>query len=213
MDFPKLSGQRRAFLAEATGRYSAAFEGSLAAEYLLGRGISLEVAQSFQLGYVHQPAEGHDLFRGRVAIPYLTPTGVSCIRFRDLDPETTRKYDQEAGARTPLFNVRDLHRSEPWIAVCEGELDTVVMSGVLGVPAVGVPGVEHWDKNGEVWSRLLQDYDSVFIVLDPDKAGKKFIPRIASMVQNPVVVNLPADVNDTAQEHGPEWVLEKMGLD
>lgn len=200
-------------MAQAAERYSEALDGSVAAEYLLGRGISLEVAQSFQLGYVDEPMEGHDWFKGRLAIPYLTPIGVSLIRFRSLEPDPKRKYDQEKGMRTPLFNVRDLHKSDPWVAVCEGELDTVVMSGVVGVPAVGIPGVDHWNTNKNAWARLLQDYENVFVVMDPDASGQKIVGEIARLVENPVVINLPADVNDTVNEHGPDWVLNKMGLD
>jgi DNA primase len=215
MDFPKLSAQRRASLREAAGRYGDSLLNSPASEYLEGRGIPLEVAQRFQLGYVAEPLEGHDRFRGRLAIPYLTPSGPVGMRFRSLEPEGEPKYDSEAGQRTALYNVLDLHRSEPWIAVCEGELDALVMSGVVGVPAVGIPGVEHWMKKGggSTWGRLFQDYQSVFIVMDPDKAGKKVVGEIARRVENPVVISLPADVNDTVTDKGVEYVLEQMGLD
>jgi 5S rRNA maturation endonuclease (ribonuclease M5) len=133
-----------------------------------------------------------------------------------LEPDGDPKYDSEAGQRTALYNVGDLHRSEPWVAICEGELDALVMSGIVGVPAVGIPGVEHWLKKnggGSIWGRLFQDYQTVYVVMDPDKAGKKVVQEIARRVENPMVIDLPADVNDTVQEHGPEWVLDKMGLD
>lgn len=216
MDLPRLSSQRRELLAQATERYAEALVDSPAAEYLEARGIGVQVGESFKLGYVLDPIEGHERFRGRLSIPYLTPTGTVGMRFRyprDELAEHESKYDSDAGGRTPLYNVRDLHRSEPWIAVCEGELDTVVMSGVVGVPAIGVPGVKHWLKNGSVWSRLLQDYESVFIVMDPDDAGRKIIREISRQVENPVVIDLPADVNDTVQDKGAEYVLEQLGLD
>lgn len=216
MELPRLSGQRRTQLAQATERYAEAFMASPAEEYLNTRGIPVEVAQRYQLGYVADPVEGHERFRGRLAIPYLTPSGVVGMRFRSFDPDSDApKYDSEAGQRTALFNVNDLHRSEPWIAVCEGELDALVMSGIVGVPAVGIPGVEHWMKKtgGEIWRRLLQDYETVFVLMDPDKAGQKFVPEIVKRVENALVVDLPADVNDTVLLNGPDWVLEKMGLD
>lgn len=214
MDFPRLSGQRRTQLAQAAKGYKAALEGSPAEEYLADRGIHYGVAERFWLGYVADPMEGHDRFKGRLVIPYLTPSGVVGMRFRALGDEDP-KYDSEAGQRTALYNVLDLHRSEPWIAICEGELDALVMSGVVGVPAVGIPGVQHWLKKsgGPIWGRLFQDYQTVFIVMDPDGAGKKAIPEIARRVENPVVIDLPADVNDTVLKLGPDAVLEKMGLD
>lgn len=212
MDLPRLTPQRRALLAEATERYSEALEGSEAAEYLEDRGISLEVAQSFQLGVVAEPLEGHERFRGRIAFPYLTPSGTVGMRFRRFDGRDP-KYDSDQGQRTGLYNVRDLHKSDPWIAICEGEPDTVVMSKIVGVPAVGIPGVEHWIKKGGIWGRLFQDYESVFVVMDPDEAGRKIIREITSQVENPVVIDLPSDVNDTVNEFGADWLLQQMGLD
>jgi DNA primase len=211
MDLPRLSSQRRELLAQATERYSEALVGSAAEEYLSTRGIPAEVSRRFQLGFVSDPLEGHERFRGRLAIPYLTPTGTVGMRYRALGDQEP-KYDSEAGQRTALFNVRDLHRSEPWIAVCEGELDTVVMSGVVGVPAVGIPGVEHWNKSGGIWSRLLQDYETVFIACDSDKAGQKATKQIAAMVENPVVLDIRGDVNEMVLAEGPEALLEMMGL-
>lgn len=213
-ELPRLSGQRRAQLATATERYAAALVGSAAEEYLTGRGISAQVAAKFKLGCVTEPVEGHDRFVGRLAIPYLTPSGVVGMRFRVIDPDSDApKYDSKTGQRTALFNVNDLHRSEPWIAVCEGELDTIVMSGIVGVPAVGIPGVEHWNKKGGIWRRLLQDYDQVFVLTDPDAAGQKAQKAMLAQIENAVPVDLPADVNDTVLLNGPDWVLEKMGLD
>lgn len=214
MELPRLSGQRREFLAQATERYAAALVGSPAEAYLDGRGISVQVADRFQIGYVLDPVEGHERFRGRLAIPYLTPTGTVGMRFRSLEPKPAdRKFDQEAATRTALYNVRDLHDSAPWIALVEGEPDTWTMSGVVGVPAVGVPGVDHWIKNARVWSRLFQDYETVFVCMDPDPAGQKIVPEIVRSIENPVVIELPADVNDTVQTHGPNYILDLMGLD
>jgi DNA primase len=214
-ELPRLSAQRRALLAQATERYAGAFPGSPADEYLAGRAISERTAASFQLGYCADPIEGHERFAGRLAIPYLTPAGVVGMRFRKLvlTEDDDEKYSQEKAVRTGLYNVLDLHKSEPWIAVCEGELDTMVMSAVVGVPAIGIPGVDHWGVNGSTWARLLQDYDTVFICVDPDKAGRKIQADIARRVENPIVIELPADVNDTVIKHGAPWVLEKMGLD
>lgn len=216
MDLPRLTPQRRALLTEATERYSEALEGSEAADYLEGRGFTLEVAQSFQLGFVADPLEGHERFRGRIAIPYLTPSGTVGMRFRyahDDLAENENKYDSDQGQRTALYNVPDLHKTDPWIAICEGEPDTWTMSGVVGVPAVGIPGVKHWLQKGAVWGRLFQDYESVFVLMDPDEAGRKIIREITDQVENPIVIDLPADVNDTVKKKGADWLLHQMGLD
>lgn len=210
MDFPKVSSQRREFLERATETYYRALPESAGAEYLKTRGITGQAAQHFRLGYLSEPLEGHDWYRGRLAIPYITPTGVSQLRFRMLG-DGKPKYDQEAGTFTPLFNVRDLHREEPWIALCEGEIDTITM-WMCGVPAVGLGGVSQWTAHKDVYRRLLEDYERVFIVMDPDDAGQGMAKEIARTLTDPVNVVLHGDVNDTFLLEGQGAILRALGL-
>lgn len=162
---------------------------------------------------------------GMLSIPYITPSGVSALRFRRLDDNGSSaggatggtrpagsKYTQETGSFTPLFNVRDLHREESWIAVCEGELDTIVMSALCGIPAVGIGGVDQWSTNGNVYRRLLEDYERVFVVMDPDEAGQGMAKAIAKAVTDPTNIVLPADVNDTYLVQGRDFIRGALGL-
>lgn len=212
MDFPHVTPQRLEFLERATATYSTALKDAPeAVEFLKGRGIDGSTAQRFRLGYVASPLENHDQMQGMLSIPYVTPTGVTAIRFRRISGNGN-KYHQESGSFSPLFNVRDLHRSEPYLAICEGELDAVIMSGMVGVPAVAIPGTGQWGKRGRFYSRLLQDYDKVFVVMDPDKAGQDLVPNIMKYVANPVNIVLPLDVNDTFIREGAEFIRRELGL-
>lgn len=212
MEFPHLTSQRRSFLESATTTYQTSLKDSSdCIAYLRGRGIDGPTAQRFRLGYVASPLENHDQMQGMLSIPYVTPTGVTAIRFRRIQG-TGNKYHQESGSFSPLFNVRDLHRSEPHLAICEGELDAVIMSGMVGVPAIAIPGTGQWNKRGKFYSRLLQDYDKVFVVMDPDKAGQDLVPAITKYVPNTVNIVLPADVNDTFVAEGAEFIQRELGL-
>lgn len=212
MDFPRVTPLRRDFLESATASYAATLKDSPEAiEFLKGRGITGDVALRFRLGCVLTPLENHDGMQGMLSIPYITPTGVTAIRFRRLHGDGG-KYHQETGSFSPLFNVRDLHRPERYVAICEGELDAVVMSGLCGIPAVAIPGTGVWGKRGKIYSRLFQDYDKVFIVMDPDKAGQDVAPNIAKYVPNPVNIILPMDVNDTFIREGAEFIQRELGL-
>lgn len=212
MDFPRVTPLRRDFLEAATASYSMTLKDSPeAVEFLKSRGIDGATALKFRLGFVESPLENHDGMQGMLSIPYVTPTGVTAIRFRRLQGDGG-KYHQETGSFSPLFNVRDLHRPERYISICEGELDAVIMSGLCGVPAVAIPGTGQWNKRGKIYSRLFQDYDKVFIVMDPDKAGQDIAPNIAKYVPNPVNVVLPFDVNDTFLANGREFILQELGL-
>lgn len=223
MDFPRLTPQRREFLENATASYASTLRDSpVAISFLKERGISGEVAGLFRLGFVESPLENHDQMQGMLSIPYCTPSGVVAIRFRRLQGDG-HKYHQESGSASPLFNVRDLHRPERYLAICEGELDAVIMSGMVGIPAVAIPGTGQWKQRGRFYARLLQDYDKIFVVLDPDKAGQDVAPSIMKAVANPVNIILPAevtlvdgpvkgDVNNVYLANGREFILRELGL-
>lgn len=214
MDFPSLSPRKRAFLNEATQTYYEQLKlSSVGKDYLKSRGLSGEVARDYRIGYVQSPLAGHDAMQGMLSIPYVTPTGTVAVRFRRLQGDGG-KYHQETGSLSPLFNVRDLHRSEPYLVLCEGELDAVVMSGLCGVPACGLPGTGNWSSRGKFYRRLFVDYDQVFVCMDPDGPGQKIVPDILKRVPNAVNILLPADVNDTyMMAGGRDLILKELGLE
>lgn len=213
MDFPSLSPMKREMLNRATQTYYEALKSSPGAtEHLKGRGITGEVAQYFRLGYVSEPLENHDHMQGMLSIPFITPVGTVAIRFRRLQGDGN-KYHQESGSMSPLFNVRDMHRSEPYLVLCEGELDAVVMSGLCGLPAVALAGTGAWKQRGKFFRRLLLDYDRVYVVMDPDKAGQEMVPDILKRVPNAINIVLPSgDVNESFLAIGREGILKEMGL-
>lgn len=214
MEFPRVSPARRDFLNRATQTYYESLKTStVAQDYLRKRGITGEAAQHHRLGFVSEPLENHDEMVGMLCIPFITPTGVSALRFRRISG-SGNKYHQEGATFTPLFNVRDLHRPEPYIAICEGELDGVVMSSLVGVPAVSLAGLGQWAKHGKIYRRLFLDYARVFVVMDTDDKGEgqKTAASICRVLDNTVNIKLPFDVNDTFLAHGKDFILKELGL-
>ena len=202
-----LNGQSKLLL-EAAQRYAQEItpEAIVALEE---RGISELVAAKFQLGSVVDPLNGHEQHAGWISIPYITALG-HCVgfKFRRLDGGLP-KYGSPTGQKAHLYNVSDVTVMSKHIVVCEGELDTVIVSGVLGIPAVGVPGVQAWKPH---FSRLLAGYDTVFIVGDNDvkedgsNPGADFSKRVQQEVLNGVIVTLPPnmDINDYYLAYGAE---------
>ena len=127
-------------LLEAAQQYAQAISPEALA-VLEGRGISEETAGLFQLGTITNPINGHEMYEGWLSIPYITASG-GCVgfKFRRLD-DAKPKYGSPTGQKAHLYNVCDITVDSPYIVVCEGELDAIVTSGELGIPAVGVPGV------------------------------------------------------------------------
>jgi DNA primase len=176
---------------------------------LTERGISEEVAALYMLGSVTDPMNGHEMADGWISIPYITAMN-HCVgfKFRRLD-DGKPKYGSPTGQKAHLYNVIDCTILSKHIVVCEGELDTVIVSGVLGIPAVGIPGVQAWKPH---FAKLLNGYDSVYIVGDNDvkedgsNPGAEFAKRVASEVLNSVIVTLPPnmDINDYYLAYGAE---------
>jgi hypothetical protein len=138
----RLSNSQRAYLLQATNQYAKHLH--LAEEYLSTRSLSVEEARSFNLGVVADPLPGHEAYKNRLAIPYITPSGVVDIRFRTTNSHDDPKYMGMPGAKTTMFNAQVVLTAGSYICVTEGELDTVVLSVKTGHPSVGIPGVNSW---------------------------------------------------------------------
>jgi len=208
-----LSAEQKNLLTEAAERYSRNLTPQ-AASYLAGRGITKEVAERFLLGSVVEPSAGHEHSTGRLSIPYQTPTGVVGMKFRTIDGGTP-KYLYPTGQKVGLFNVIDLHKYSDSIAICEGEIDTIVLSGVVGIPAVGVAGVSQWKP----WfPKLFEGYKNIYIFADNDvkedgrNPGQELAKRIKEDLDKATVMQLPdnEDVNDVLLAYGQDWFKERI---
>lgn len=192
-------------------------------EYLKSRGFSEQVAATFRLGVVRNPPVGYENRTGRLLIPYLTPAGVVSARFRCLQQHSCKeavlftdkktgkpvhcmKYLPIEGFETNLFNVLDLGKPGDAVCVTEGELDAVTLS-MCGIPAVAVPGATSWKRH---FGRCLDDFSKVFVLGDPDDAGKGLNKKLISDVRA-IPVRMPKghDVNSLYMEGGQD-ALRKL---
>lgn len=202
----KQSVSQKELLTRATEKYSASIQ--LAEDYLKQRGIPLEVARLARLGVVEEPEVGHEAFKGRLSIPYVSKSGVVDLRFRSLNPAVEPKYMGLTGADTRMYNVLDIEKAGDWIGVCEGELDTLTLSACVGIPCVGVPGANSWKKH---YTRLLADFERVFVFADGDQPGREFASSLAREL--PVtIVNMPdgEDVNSIFVAEGADFLRSKV---
>jgi len=202
----KQSALQKELLGRAADRYAASIY--QAEDYLKSRGIPMETARLARLGVVVEAEVGHEAYQGRLSIPYVTKTGVVDLRFRSLNPAVEPKYMGLTGADTKMYNVLDIERAGDFIGVCEGELDTLTMSSCVGIPCVGVPGANSWKKH---YTRLLADFERVYVFADGDQPGKEFATSLAREL--PVtVVQFPdgEDVNSFYIANGAEAIRQKI---
>lgn len=199
--------EQRLSLAQAVSQYQNDLAAGIAGqEYLKSRGFTEDVAAQWRLGLVTSPLVGHESYRGRLAIPYLTPAGPVNLRFRCLKDHVHKeegcpKYLSSDGAENNLFNVLDLSRPGDAICVTEGELDAITLS-MCGFPAVGVPGVQGWQKH---FGRCLDDFSKIYVLGDGDDAGKGLNKKLINDVRAiPVRMPKGMDCNDVYRQDGAE---------
>lgn len=199
----------RTSLEEATALYESQLEKGL--EYLAGRGISEEAAKAARLGVVGTPAPTHDRYAGRLSIPYVTPAGVVNLKFRSMygaDP----KYLCLDNAKPLLYGVTALSSGSPVIAITEGELDALILTHQVGIPAVGCPGASTWQKHHP---RCFAEFDRVLVFCDGDQPGHQLGKRISQELQSAQVLHMPdgMDVTDVYLTEGAEGLRRRAGLD
>ncbi|MFD7015915.1 toprim domain-containing protein [Streptomyces sp. NPDC059928] len=226
----KLRDSQKADLVTAAKRYATKYENSPAHAYMAHRGLGS--VPRLRLGYVSEPVVGHELHRGRLAIPYWRPAGgihsVATIRFRCIADACVRgpdgsylpphhekheghgKYMGLPGHPPRLFNTNALLTSRPYIALNEGELDSGAVESA-DVPAVGAPGVSSWRDH---FAPALAGFEVVFVLGDGDDAGRRFATKICERLSNAKAVDLGDgyDANRFIHEFGPKRFRERLGL-
>lgn len=220
----RLSSELRRSLESSTEEYESQLSGAEnAVSYLAGRGISMETAAAFRLGFVDRPLEGHDQWRGFITIPYLRPAGVVAMKFRRID-EGEPRYLNFPGCGTHLFNTEALRSVGEFVGLCEGEFDGMVLSGPCGIPSSGVPGVTQWKAHDE-WRELFEGRKVLmFPDVDRKKEGEDPGATLAQQVQADLdsvrVVRLPepegdetkTDVTSVFLKYGREEIRRLAGL-
>jgi DNA primase len=163
-------------------------------QWLEDRGLTEDTIMDNLIGYV---PEEHPRFGNCISIPYFDNRGeLVTVRYRHLRLHADHKYDAERGtnAGRHLYNVRNT--DNPVVAICEGEFDSLII-GQLGIPAVGIPGAQAWNRS---WRLLFRNSDLVLVICDADEAGQKARNKIlgqVGMITDVVAIDLPADMDVT----------------
>jgi DNA primase len=220
----KQSDSQKSWLGELAVRYHESLTPETRS-YLAGRGLDDEAVDGSLLGLVVEPDPIHTNYEGRLAIPFITPTGTVYMRFRCLEDHDCKeedkrrreinknwfhgKYEAPADTGTRLFNVSSLHQADSVVAICEGELDALVATA-CGLPAVGVPGANNWKP---FYYRLFDDFERVIVLGDGDTAGRQFANSLAGNMPNAIPRPMPKgqDITSYVVEYGADAFLQYVG--
>ncbi len=202
----RLSNSQRQFLLQATTEYAQHIH--LAAEYLASRGLSVDEARKFHLGVVDNPLPGHEGYKGKLVIPYITPSGVVDMRFRSINGEDP-KYIGLPGAKTTMFNAQAVLTADQYICVTEGEIDAITTVVKAGHPAVGIPGANNWKP---YYTKILDDFETVIVLADGDNPGLEFGKKVSRELGNVNIVQMPDghDVNSIVLQEGVQFLDERI---
>lgn len=208
---PALSSERKRFLEKYTLQYMK-HVGEVA-EYLDSRGIDPDLAHSTGLGVVRNPPPQHEMYEGSIAIPYLTDEGPVNMRFRCMKDHNCKelghgKYSMMKGWEGNLYGVQQIREAEEWIAVTEGEFDSLILRKV-GIPALGVPGSTMWKP---WWPNVFDDFSLIYVFTDGDLAGDKMWERWSHEIDRCVRVKMPykQDVTSFYVSYGKDALRAKV---
>lgn len=198
-------------------------------EYLAARGIEIdpdlpwEIGNPNRLGYIGDPHPGHEDMKGRLVIGYYLPRGgpagakYRCVRDHGAESckdHSHSKYLSEPGMGQRLYFTWDEgqpahHIGADTIAVSEGELDAVVLSQVVGIPAVAIPGVKGWQ---DYFRYVLEGFSRVLVFGDGDDPGRGFAEKLTALIPDSRAVPMQDgyDVTSFVLEHGVDALKERI---
>jgi DNA primase len=186
----------------------------VAARYLATRGITKEAAVKHRLGVFSDPTPEFEQFKGKLCIPYLTATGPLTVKARCMQDHNCKehghpKYMCETDIPPLLYNAPDLLVDADVLYVCEGELDAVVVSGVLGLPCVAFPGAANWRPHFN--KAVSPDWEQIYVIADGDDPGRAAARDVAKHLRARVI-KMPDgdDVSSFYMKNGREATLAKL---
>jgi DNA primase len=155
-------------------------------QYLNARGIADPVIDLHLLGWNGR----------RITIPIFDREG--CLAFFKLakDPDDqgdTPKMLASPGSRAELYGWERLRAKPPRIVMCEGEFDRLVLEG-QGIAAVTSTGGARVFRTA--WAKDFDSIEQVYVCYDRDAVGRAGALRVAELIPQAKVVELPAEVGE-----------------
>jgi hypothetical protein len=104
------------------------------------------------------------------------------------------RFRWRKGSTPCLYWIDHLPEDAEYVLVVEGETDAAAAT-LLGIPAVGVPGVDTWKTE---WSSKLAGRD-VVLWQEPDEAGENLVAAMAEDIPGLRVIQAPPGIKDVCE--------------
>jgi twinkle protein len=154
-----------------------------AREWLAGRGLTLDTAQKFHLGYVQSAAAvnpNHPWVNdGWIIFPTINSRNViTCLKYRSVRGKKTEDgkpaFLRKSGMATGIFNAQTISPFDD-VYVVEGEPDCMVMSQA-GYASVALPGAG-FTPTPEMRDMLLKS-STIYLAGDNDPVGRAAMEKL-----------------------------------
>ena len=180
--------------------------------YLEGRGISIETAAAYRLGYVAEwtnPATGRKQSGGRLIVPFAGDCGYLARSI-----EGDEKGAKQNGGAVGLFGDVEALQGAGVVFVTEGWADalSIVEAGKENgteYHAVALNGA----ANGRKLIEAAADFSGVFVLaLDNDEAGRKAAENLSAMIQEAGFPFSVADLCGGCKDENEFLVMDRAGF-
>ncbi len=200
-------------LAELLEAYQRALPGSPGERYLAQRGIPLELAQRYGVGYAapgRWAHRGRDWRHGRVVIPHTDPAGrLVNLYGRAVGEDVPKglKHDHLPGAKG-CFNARALAEGDGPLFVTEGPFDALALMAAGYPRTVAIFGVGGWRWD---WAREIIE---LVLALDADQAGQEGWRELArgARLRGKRVWVLPSEAYGGYKDASEAWVAGALDV-
>ncbi|MEU8317127.1 hypothetical protein AB0C33_02050 [Nonomuraea sp. NPDC048881] len=215
----RLDSESLKFWEETSHRYHEQLT-ETALSYLAGRGLSMAAVDYYRIGYVDDPAAGHDDYRGRIALPILKKCGAVGFQFRCIEDHRCKdakhaKYYTDGDQW--LYNTAALDEPGDVIGFCEGAFNAYILSFECGIPTLGIPGADSW-KGHPWWADIAKGHRKRLFFADNDASndknpGVRLGKEAAKDVLGLKLILMPEDEdpNSTFLKFGREEIYRRAG--
>lgn len=200
-------------LADSLRTYQKALPGSLGEEYLKRRGISLELAQRYGVGYAAANTwPGRPWKWGRVVFPLTDPDGEIISMYgravgSNAKVPKTQRHDILSGDKG-YFRGAALRQGEGPLFVCEGTFDALALAAAGHTRVTAIIGVKGWRWT---WAR---DVKKIVLALDGDKAGQAAWRELArgARLRGKQVYFLPPEAYGEHKDASAAWAAGVLNV-
>ena len=195
----------------------------LGLEYLQRRGLSLDTAKRFNVGFTSNWASPTAVLKGhhpqktpRLIIP-TGPFSYIARDSRDSIPDNEQNYKKMKEGPVHIFNIDALNKNQP-IFIVEGEIDAMSIMETGKAEAIGLGSVANinlfmkalYKAKNKAKADHKEFYPTLLIALDNDDAGNRAINRLTTQLNRANVANYVVQIARGSKDANEALVKDRV---